>query len=99
LVTRAIRNTNFYDLLDFSFNNPVPEDILKLIESSKIFNVKDLASDKKDCIICLEAFKNGEDVITVPCFHLYHKLCVLEWFKKNNACPICKHVLSKDELK
>jgi len=72
--------------------------VLILIETTIIHHAEDLSSDKKDCVICLEEFKNGDEVITLPCFHLYHKKCISDWLKLNNACPICKHVIKKDEI-
>ncbi len=69
-----------------------------MIEVIKIKNVNDLTDDKKDCVICLEEFQNGDEVITLPCFHLYHKQCIKDWLKKNGSCPICKKEVKKEDI-
>lgn len=46
-----------------------------------------------DCSICLEDFKEGDNVITLQCKHIFHENCLTNWFIKKNTnkieCPIC----------
>lgn len=35
--------------------------------------------------------------ITLPCTHKFHELCLAEWVKHNNNCPICRSVIDLDE--
>lgn len=60
---------------------------------------------KPQCVFCLKAFPvlssiekktvkvklcNGDDAIMrLPCKHLLHKKCLLEWFLCSNGCPTC----------
>ena len=44
----------------------------------------------KNCTICLEDFKVKDKVIYLPCFHLFHKDCIINWVKLNSTCPLCK---------
>jgi len=46
---------------------------------------------QRQCMICLDDFKLGETVRTLPCFHRYHKGCVDNWLQRSCACPLCKH--------
>ena len=43
------------------------------------------------CMICLEDFKNFEELRRLECLHIYHKDCIDKWLKKNNCCPIDKY--------
>ena len=43
-----------------------------------------------DCAICLEPFTTNDDVLTLPCLHLYHFECVSKWLPTNSNCPVCK---------
>ena len=44
------------------------------------------------CIICMEKYIINDEVKTLPCFHLFHKDCIDQWFKAgNDSCPICKN--------
>lgn len=41
------------------------------------------------CTICNTNFKNGENILILPCEHIFHHNCVNNWFKNNNnICPI-----------
>lgn len=42
------------------------------------------------CAICLGEYEEGEDVKTLPCFHMFHTECVDRWLKVNKICPFCK---------
>ena len=50
-----------------------------------------LINSKNDnCLICLEDFIENDQVLYLPCSHLFHSLCVLRWLLNNNKCPICQ---------
>ena len=44
---------------------------------------------EQTCSICIEPVKN----IPLICGHAFHDECVLEWFKNNNTCPNCRHII------
>ncbi len=52
---------------------------------------------EKECAICLDEFI-GTDMIKSfnKCGHIFHKKCLLDFLKKSNYCPICKHDLEDD---
>ena len=59
-----------------------------------------------ECAICLEEYKEGDEVTKLPCQHTFHRgrhvanggadsnyeVCVgvLQWLKTHNSCPICR---------
>jgi len=43
------------------------------------------------CSICLETYREGETVRTIPCFHTFHATCIDPWLSEKAECPICKH--------
>ncbi|VVA92136.1 unnamed protein product [Arabis nemorensis] len=45
------------------------------------------------CTICLDQFKMGEIVVTLPCGHEFDHSCILEWFFHNHVCPLCRFEL------
>ncbi|UPQ99368.1 RING-type domain-containing protein [Chloropicon primus] len=49
-------------------------------------------TDEK-CAICQVEFEEGEDVLLLPCKHLYHNPCIEPWLAGNKNCPVCKHEL------
>jgi hypothetical protein len=45
------------------------------------------------CSICLDAFKNGDEMCASPnqaCSHIFHRDCILDWLLKHEICPICR---------
>ena len=85
---------------------PVPFSIDKN-QLDKLIN-----SNNEKCLICLEDFIENNQVLYLPCSHLFHSVCILRWLLDNNKCPICNspfmnytskidnklHELTKDNL-
>ena len=102
------RNNRNYYFNNMTFNvfdnnqempqNGVEPSLLRNFSPSKLKDVSNLEDDKKNCIICMEDFKNGDEVIYIPCLHVFHKNCILEWFKIHNDCPICKYKITFENL-
>ncbi|CAI2738341.1 unnamed protein product [Dicrocoelium dendriticum] len=42
------------------------------------------------CPICLVDFEEGDTIITLPCFHIYHKNCVRPWLHSGDGCAMCR---------
>ncbi|XP_064391295.1 E3 ubiquitin-protein ligase RNF126-B-like [Halichondria panicea] len=51
----------------------------------------------KSCSVCKEDFPNGENLLQLPCTHLYHKDCILPWLKLHDTCPTCRFHLNTGE--
>ncbi|OHT15842.1 hypothetical protein TRFO_42245 [Tritrichomonas foetus] len=47
------------------------------------------------CSICYEELKRGEKVCELPCKHIFHDVCVREWFQRESNCPMCRLVLGE----
>ena len=91
-----INNNEISDVLNNnSVNNnrvdgPIKKKLLKKLPESKINNINKLIEENKRCTICLEDFIKNDIVIYLPCFHIFHKLCIIEWINKHANCPLCK---------
>ena len=80
------------------YNNPIEKKILDELPETRIEDINKLDPEKKNCVICLEDFKNGENVINLPCIHLFHKNCIKDCLKNQNSCPICKFKLTEENM-
>jgi len=47
------------------------------------------------CSVCLEQFKQGEELRMLPCMHRYHRGCIDRWLAQSAACPVCKHEITR----
>ncbi|XP_068243034.1 E3 ubiquitin-protein ligase TTC3-like isoform X2 [Palaemon carinicauda] len=53
---------------------------------------KDLESNESSlevCSICLEGFY-GYKTLTLDCNHVFHKICIKDWLKRQSNCPNCR---------
>merc|ERR1719326_1470613 len=55
------------------------------------------AASCEECALCLEEYTRGEEVLKLPCRHLFHEGCLGPWFTKSLTCPICKQEVSAPE--
>ena len=58
--------------------------------ASKKFSTIENSLKQKECSICTEDFKDNDDVASLPCNHLFHHACLLEWGHYNTVCPMCR---------
>ena len=45
------------------------------------------------CPVCLNDFEfsDGEEIISTPCFHVFHEECIGQWFQRGGRhCPLCR---------
>ena len=71
---------------------PVPFSIDKN-QLDKLIN-----SNNEKCLICLEDFIENNQVLYLPCSHLFHSVCILRWLLDNNKCPICQTDYKNEEI-
>ena len=55
---------------------------------------------EQSCAICMEGFDvNGgdhggvEDVLAMPCNHVFHRQCIVQWLKTSHVCPLCRSAM------
>ncbi|KAJ4712147.1 E3 ubiquitin-protein ligase [Melia azedarach] len=45
---------------------------------------------KHRCVICLEEMLVGSEAVRMPCLHIYHQDCIVNWLNQSNLCPLCR---------
>ena len=43
--------------------------------------------DVPQCVVCLETLRAGDQVLVLPCMHMFHPLCIRPWLRHSQACP------------
>ena len=94
-LSRAFRSSNNYDNKS---EGPVNTELLEYMPEIIVQEDNKIPTEKKDCVICLETFANGDKVTILACAHLFHKDCIVDWLKVNDLCPICKYRVNKDDF-
>lgn len=54
----------------------------------------DFHGEPKECPICLEKLKDGDEVISLPCAHTFHFQCITSWLSEHDTCPLCRNPIS-----
>lgn len=94
---------NYIPLLDTSFAEDKAK--YKYVLSSKgleqlkkeKFSIEKF-KDQTDCPINQEKFIEGEEIVSLPCNHIFKKDGIMRWLEKENAnCPVCRYKLDSRE--
>ncbi|KAK7311779.1 hypothetical protein RJT34_10128 [Clitoria ternatea] len=60
------------------------------IETLKKVKLEDNATMEK-CSICLIEFGKDMEVSLMPCSHIYHEQCLIQWLQRSHMCPMCRY--------
>ncbi|XP_027929423.1 probable E3 ubiquitin-protein ligase HIP1 [Vigna unguiculata] len=91
-----IDNMSYEDLLALgerigNVNTGLSEDMFSKCLTETIYCSSEQSQDEGNCVICLEEYKNMDDVGTLKtCGHDYHVSCIKKWLSVKKLCPICK---------
>ncbi|KAF5961882.1 hypothetical protein HYC85_003091 [Camellia sinensis] len=100
-----IDNMSYEELLALgerigSVSTGVSEDLISKCLTESIYCSSDQFQEEGKCVICLEEYKNMDDVGTMKtCGHDFHVDCIKKWLEMKNLCPICKGSALADHMK
>jgi hypothetical protein len=82
---------------DMTVDTESDENIDNAMRASEVVNdlptviISEDNGDALLCVICHDPIPIGESAKQLPCSHLYHSHCILQWFRERLTCPICRH--------
>ena len=99
-------NNNLFSFTSFlvnsNFENNIYEDIKIVLNNEQFESLpcnfyKDLnLNEIKECLICINNFNDEDEIIHLPCNHMFHKNCIKSWIcEENNKCPVCRIEVAK----
>lgn len=74
--------------------DPRVQQLRKMYENSKIslMNYSTVVSENENaapkCVVCLEDFRDDEEVARLPCGHVFHPHCSHLWVRNHWNCPL-----------
>ncbi|CAK7354910.1 unnamed protein product [Dovyalis caffra] len=60
--------------------------------------VFDGSASARDCTVCMEEIKAGSEEIRMPCSHVYHSDCIVQWLQTSRLCPLCRYRMPCENL-
>jgi hypothetical protein len=55
-------------------------------------------SNHDECVLCMDKFQVNDVVTALPCGHMNHSNCIVDWLERRGNCPTCRYELPNDEL-
>ncbi len=105
-IAYIIYSLNYYGKYETSnYLKTFLKNSLKLETSNTIKDcnlIKDKIGDKINysdinpeliCYICNKRFKEGDNIISLDCSHIFHHNCIKISLMQNNRCPLCSHYI------
>ncbi|KAK4583300.1 hypothetical protein RGQ29_026191 [Quercus rubra] len=99
-----IDNMSYEELLALgerigSVSTGLSEDLITKCVTETIYCSSDLIQEEGTCVICLEEYKDMDDVGALKtCGHDYHVSCIKKWLSMKNLCPVCKGSAVADNM-
>jgi len=85
----------------FASTQPTPPASTKAIRQLPAIRVnpEDLVDpNNRECCICLDENRLDEKVTRLPCAHIFHTCCIVDWLSNHSCtCPICRYELPTDD--
>eukprot|EP00834_Sanchytrium_tribonematis_P007176 NODE_613_length_5385_cov_1.452138.p4 type:complete len:183 gc:universal NODE_613_length_5385_cov_1.452138:2896-2348(-) len=53
-------------------------------------------NSNEKCCICWDFYKMKQQLVELPCKHIYHKDCVIPWLLDHPKCPLCRKVIDSE---
>ncbi|XP_008221738.1 PREDICTED: uncharacterized protein LOC103321693 [Prunus mume] len=45
-------------------------------------------SESESCSVCMDEFEEGTTVAWMPCSHVFHGECIVNWLRQSHYCPV-----------
>ena len=69
----------------------LPQNILNKLKIEKYDPKKNYEKNQNCCVICMEEFKEKDEIRELDCKHIFHKNCIDKWLTEHKKCPIDNH--------
>uniref|UniRef100_A0A7S4CB86 RING-type domain-containing protein n=1 Tax=Eutreptiella gymnastica TaxID=73025 RepID=A0A7S4CB86_9EUGL len=66
-------------------------------EARSSLGVVTITEEGATCCVCQESLPVKSKAQKMPCGHLFHWECLIEWLERHNSCPICRHRLPSEK--
>lgn len=65
---------------------PASEDVIRNLPKQRV--TQEEVDEGNECVVCQDEFKFDEEVVKLPCKHVYHEECVRKWLELHDVSRI-----------
>lgn len=77
------------------YDDPADANMVGQLPESRFRPQPGLRSEEDlKCLICQDDYKANDVLLTLPCFHKFHKRCITEWLGRKACCPIDRKTIN-----
>ncbi|XP_042483481.1 E3 ubiquitin-protein ligase SDIR1-like [Macadamia integrifolia] len=66
------------------------------IEALEIKKFDD-TQEPETCMVCMDEYVTGVDIVPLPCSHFFHSECIVKWLEYKNLCPLCRFAMPTED--
>ncbi|CAL8994502.1 unnamed protein product [Prunus brigantina] len=74
----------------------VSDDVKEEEEGGKRKRRRISVSEGESCSVCMDEFEGGTNVACMPCSHVFHSECIVNWLRQSHYCPVCRFEVPTD---
>jgi len=83
------------NIIDNTDDNEEGQEDTEILTEEEFNDLEVIKIDKShidcECSICIDNFSEGQEVIKLPCNHIFHINCIKSHLTSyNNKCPLCR---------
>jgi hypothetical protein len=84
-----VRHLYVYGFVIVAWDETDPSESVWTYRLSTVKQVK-IEEANSECAICLLDLLVGAEAAKLPCSHVYHGGCIVQWLDSSNQCPLCR---------
>ena len=92
LLNNTLDNSTFTDLNELDdVKITLSKEQFETFEKKKFSELKDKSKGAINCSICMDDYKEEDQIVILKCNHYYHEKCIENWLcNQKVTCPICR---------
>lgn len=101
-------NSQWHNIIPIMINRlndniEIPENDVKITldenEYNKLERINVGEKMEENCSICMEEIEKGNEIIRLPCKHIFHEKCIKSYLLEYNyKCPLCRYDIGNHNI-